>query len=237
VDPMGNAYEIYALRYATMSPRTPHMNYLLPDPHETTAQDLDYFVWLIRGHGRDILVDTGFNAEEAYLSIAAIKRGYIEGGLYAASATLLVALLTLKRLKDALLATLPVLGGMLWTAGMMWLFHQQFNLANLVVVPITIGIGIESGLYLVQRARKEGHEGWQVVGGSTGQSVAVFSLSTMVGFASLLVSRHYGIFSMGLLLVLAVSCVLALSLTVLPLLLKSEESPVGERNGAKTIDS
>ena len=52
---MGNAYEIYALRYATMSPRTPHMNYLLPDPHETTAQDLDYFVWLIRGHGRDIL--------------------------------------------------------------------------------------------------------------------------------------------------------------------------------------
>jgi hypothetical protein len=64
-EPMGNAYEIYALRYATMSPRTPHMNFLLPDPHETTAQDLDYFVWLIRGGGRDILVDTGFNAAEA----------------------------------------------------------------------------------------------------------------------------------------------------------------------------
>src|SRR5918994_4715569 len=65
VTPMGNAYEIYALRYATMSPRTPHLNFLIPDPHETTAQDLDYFVWLIRGAGRDILVDTGFNAEEA----------------------------------------------------------------------------------------------------------------------------------------------------------------------------
>ena len=64
---MENAYEIYALRYARMSPRTPHMNFLLPDPHETTAQDLDYFVWLIRGGGRDILVDTGFNAEEAAL--------------------------------------------------------------------------------------------------------------------------------------------------------------------------
>src|ERR1700759_4914568 len=62
---MGNVYEIYALRYATMSPRTPHLNYLVPDPHETTAQDLDYFVWLIRGADRDILVDTGFNAEEA----------------------------------------------------------------------------------------------------------------------------------------------------------------------------
>ena len=55
---MGNAYEIYALRYATMSPRTPHMNFLAPDPHDSAAQDLDYFVWLIRGGGRDILVDT-----------------------------------------------------------------------------------------------------------------------------------------------------------------------------------
>ena len=64
---MGNAYEIYAIRYATMSPRTPQMNYLVPDPHDTTASDLDYFVWLIRGGGRDILVDTGFNAAEAQL--------------------------------------------------------------------------------------------------------------------------------------------------------------------------
>src|SRR4030081_3981802 len=62
---MGSAYEIYAIRYATMSPRTPYMIHLVPDPHETSAQDLDYFVWLIRGNGREILVDTGFNAEEA----------------------------------------------------------------------------------------------------------------------------------------------------------------------------
>jgi glyoxylase-like metal-dependent hydrolase (beta-lactamase superfamily II) len=58
---MSETYEIYAIRYATMTPRTPHMNYLQPDPHDTTASDLDYFVWLIRGGGRDILVDTGFN--------------------------------------------------------------------------------------------------------------------------------------------------------------------------------
>src|SRR5580704_2320797 len=66
VAPMGNAYEIYALRYATMA-RTPHMNFITPDPHDTSAQDLDYFVWLIRGQGRNILVDTGFNADEAQL--------------------------------------------------------------------------------------------------------------------------------------------------------------------------
>src|SRR6201982_594552 len=64
---MENVYEIYGLRYATMSPRAPHMYYLSLDPHDAAASDHDYFVWLIRGGGRDILVDTGFNAEEAGL--------------------------------------------------------------------------------------------------------------------------------------------------------------------------
>jgi glyoxylase-like metal-dependent hydrolase (beta-lactamase superfamily II) len=58
---MGGNYEIYAIRYATMTPRTLQMNYLQPDPHDAAALDLDYFVWLIRGKERDILVDTGFN--------------------------------------------------------------------------------------------------------------------------------------------------------------------------------
>ena len=66
VTPMGNAYEIYALRYATMSPRTPHLNFLIPDPHEAMPLDFLYFVWLLRGPGgREIVVDTGFDAELA----------------------------------------------------------------------------------------------------------------------------------------------------------------------------
>jgi glyoxylase-like metal-dependent hydrolase (beta-lactamase superfamily II) len=75
---MGNATEIYALRYATMSPRTPHMNFLQPDPHDSTAQDLDYFVWLIRRDGRDILVDTGFNAAEAEIRHRTLTRDPID---------------------------------------------------------------------------------------------------------------------------------------------------------------
>jgi glyoxylase-like metal-dependent hydrolase (beta-lactamase superfamily II) len=62
---MTPVYEIYAIRYATMTQRTLHMNFLAPDSHDTAAADLDYFVWLIRGEDRDILVDTGFNAAAA----------------------------------------------------------------------------------------------------------------------------------------------------------------------------
>lgn len=62
---MSESYEIYAIRYGTMTGRTPQMNFLQPDPHDTAGSDLDYFVWLIRGGGRDILVDTGFNEAAA----------------------------------------------------------------------------------------------------------------------------------------------------------------------------
>lgn len=57
---MPNHSEIYAIRYATMTGRQPHQNYLTPDIHNE-GTDLDYFVWLIRGKDGDILVDTGFN--------------------------------------------------------------------------------------------------------------------------------------------------------------------------------
>ncbi len=56
-------YEVFALRYATVE-RRPQENFISPDPHEGPLS-MDYFVWLIRGAGRDIVVDTGFSAEAA----------------------------------------------------------------------------------------------------------------------------------------------------------------------------
>src|SRR5450756_2658146 len=81
VEPMGNVYEIYALRYATMSPRTPHLNYLVPDPHETTAQDLDYFVWLIRGGGRHPEARQRLDRIERQLAVAQLRFRRVEAGI------------------------------------------------------------------------------------------------------------------------------------------------------------
>ena len=54
---------------------------------------------------------------------------------------------------------------------------------------------------------------------STGQAITLASLTTMVGFGSLMISRHQGIYSLGLLVALGVGSVLLASLTVLPSLL------------------
>ncbi len=60
-------YEIYAIKYAHHA-RNASANFLGGDPHDG-PMPMDYFVWLIRGAGREILVDTGFNAA------VAVKRG------------------------------------------------------------------------------------------------------------------------------------------------------------------
>lgn len=56
-------YEVYALRYATLQQRHRRDNFIA-DPHDG-PMPMDYFVWLIRGDGRTVLVDTGFNAKAA----------------------------------------------------------------------------------------------------------------------------------------------------------------------------
>jgi glyoxylase-like metal-dependent hydrolase (beta-lactamase superfamily II) len=56
-------YEVYAIKYAHHARRAAE-NFIGGDPHDG-PMPLDYFVWLIRGKGRDIVVDTGFSAPMA----------------------------------------------------------------------------------------------------------------------------------------------------------------------------
>ncbi len=57
------AYEVYAIKYAHHE-RTASENFLGGDPHDG-PMPMDYFVWLVRGAGIDLVVDTGFNAAAA----------------------------------------------------------------------------------------------------------------------------------------------------------------------------
>jgi len=159
-----------------------------------------------------------------YESIHAIKHGYAKGALYAALAIPLVTFLALRRVSDTLRALLPVACGLLWTAGLMWLCHLQFNLANLVAVPLIIGVGVDGGINLIRRAREDARPGWMLIGESTGQAIALYSLDSIAGFGSLLIAQHYGVFSMGLLLIVAIGTVLLATFTVLPLLLDTSRS-------------
>jgi len=119
-----------------------------------------------------------------------------------------------------LLALLPLVVGVLWMLLIMELMQAQLNFYNLIVLPAVLGIGNDAGVHLVHRYREEGPGSILRVLRSTGEHVAMGSLTTMVGFAGLLLSFHPGLESIGSLAVVGIGSTLAAALLFLPALLQ-----------------
>lgn len=61
---MDDIWEVFAIKYAERNGRTRVESFILDDDH-ASPHDMDYFVWVLRNSERMILVDTGYDAEEA----------------------------------------------------------------------------------------------------------------------------------------------------------------------------
>ncbi|MEM6273602.1 MAG: MMPL family transporter [Myxococcota bacterium] len=146
--------------------------------------------------------------------------GYLEGGVYALCIVLLVLLIDFRSVTHALLAFVPLVVGSIWTLGVMAMFDIDFNLANLVIVPLMIGIGIDIGVHMVHRYVQDGVGGRALVAGSTGRAVIVSGLTTALGFGTLAIAQHRGIQSLGLLLGIGVLATVVAALAVLAPLLE-----------------
>lgn len=163
-------------------------------------------------------------AVQASESSRLMKEGYFQGGLYALITIVFITLLSLKSIRNAFLAMSPLFVGFLWLGGLMTFFELQFNLANLVILPLIIGIGVDSGVHIVARYQEgDIDDPVSIIFQSTGKAIFLSSVTTMIGFGSLMVANHYGIFSIGLLLTLGVGSCLVASTTVFPLLLRLSE--------------
>jgi predicted RND superfamily exporter protein len=149
-----------------------------------------------------------------------MKEGYFYGGIYAMAAIFIYIIVSFGSLLAALIVLLPVVVGSFWTVGIMDLIGVSFNLANLVILPLIIGIGVVNGVHIVHRYREETEKTINVLSKSTGRGVILSSLTTMIGFGSLMVADHQGIYSLGLVLTLGVGCCLIASITLLPAVLQ-----------------
>jgi hypothetical protein len=153
----------------------------------------------------------------AFYAIREMQRGYFRGGLYALAVIVGITWLDFRRLKPTVFALLPLGLGVLWIVPWMVVFDVHLNMANLVVLPLFMGIAVDCGVHLVHRALETPETAASPLASSTGKAVFVSGLTTMVGFGSLMVAQHAGIFSLGLLLTLAIGCNLAAGFIVLPL--------------------
>jgi len=118
------------------------------------------------------------------------------------------------------LSLLPLIVGVLWMLLLMEIFGLSLNFYNLIVLPAVLGIGNDAGVHLVHRYREEGRGSmWHVVR-STGEHVTMGSLTTMVGFAGLILSFHPGLNTIGYLAVAGIGATLVAALVFLPALMQ-----------------
>ncbi len=132
-------------------------------------------------------------------------------------AALLWALL--QNIRDALLVLAPIVLGALITAALTVLAGIAFNFANIIALPLLLGVGVDNGVHMVHRARTE-----PVAGGalatSTSRAVLFSGLTTLASFGNLGFSPHPGMASMGQLLGIGMALTLAATLVLLPALLR-----------------
>ncbi|HXG05230.1 MAG TPA: MMPL family transporter, partial [Candidatus Binatia bacterium] len=107
-----------------------------------------------------------------------------------------------------------------WTLGLMHVLDLRLNLGNIFGLPLLLGAAAEFGSNVVLRFMEGQAHGGPLVARSTAMAVLVNGLTTIVGFGSLMVARHRGIFGLGLLLTLGMVASLVASLVVLPVLLQ-----------------
>jgi predicted RND superfamily exporter protein len=149
-----------------------------------------------------------------------------EAPLMVLATFLIVVLLmyvTFSEVKWALLALLPLVVGVLWMLLLMEFFDMRLNFYNLIVLPAVLGIGNDAGVHMVSRYRELGIGSIRQVLSSTGEHVTMASLTTMVGFAGLMLSFHPGLDSIGRLAVVGIGATLLAALLFLPALLDTLE--------------
>jgi hypothetical protein len=157
----------------------------------------------------------------AYESMRLIERTFRLGLAYAFALVAGIALLMIRRVRETVLAMVPLILGTLWTVGIMQLAGLKFNLVNVWALPLIIGSAAEYGVNIVLRSLEVPEQsGGPRLARSTVMGVVFNGLTTMAGFGSLLVAHHRGVWSLGLLLVIGSATTLTASLVVLPTLVR-----------------
>jgi hopanoid biosynthesis associated RND transporter like protein HpnN len=175
-----------------------------------------------------------------YEFVGILQRGYRNAALWALAVIVAVVFLNFRSVTATALTVLPLAVGFVWMfgamvlpralaraarmlgwddlAGMIGPLEVTFNPANIMVLPLLVGIGIAYGIYVVQRYTED-HDA-EFYRKSTGRAVLLSALTTIVAFGSLTLGHHRGIQSLGIVMMVGIASCLIAALVLLPSLLE-----------------
>jgi hypothetical protein len=145
-----------------------------------------------------------------------ISRAFVDAGLVGVAAITILLCAVLRRLREVMMVLGPLLLAALLTLAVTVVIGMPLNYANIIALPLLLGIGVAFDIYFVMnwRAGQIYH-----LQSSTARAVLFSALTTLSAFGSLGLSNDPGTAEMGILLTISLVCTLFCTFIVLPALL------------------
>lgn len=185
---------------------------VMPKPEARAGKALHRFVDQVE----TLAPDAGGAAVVITGSAAAVIGAFRTAAILALLASAILLIVTLKHFLDMGLVLMPLVISSLLTVVGAVLLPLPLNFANIIALPLLLGVGVSFNVYFVMnwRARRAAP-----LGSATARAVLFSALTTSTAFGSLALSAHPGTASMGKLLLLSLACTLLTTMIFLPALL------------------
>ena len=188
---------------------------VFPRDRLSENEDLSNFVRQVQGEERTATGLAVVMLEAGDSVVQAFRQAFV----YALISLFLILTVLLQTPRDAFWVLLPMLLAGLLTGAATVLLKIPFNFANIIALPLLLGIGVDNGVHMVYRFRTIPAGNGNLLTTSTARAVLFSALTTVAGFGGLAFSSHPGMASMGQLLAIGLSLTVACTLIVLPILL------------------
>jgi len=149
----------------------------------------------------------------------AVVHSFLLATLYAFLAITLFMLVELESVSDTVLVLLPLVLSLLMTGAASVILNIPFNFANVIVIPLLLGAGVEV-VYFIHRFRTDPPPSGNMLETSTARALFFSALTTILSFSTLSFSPHRGMASMGKLLTLCIGFYMVATFIFLPAMLK-----------------
>jgi hypothetical protein len=187
---------------------------LTPGDQAQTTAGLQRFVQAVQA----VAPSAVGSAFDTVMSADTVLTAFRQAALYATLAIALVLLLVLRHVRDTALVLVTLLMSALLTALLAQMIGLSINFANIIALPLLLGVGVSFNVYFVMNWRSGMN---QFLGSPTAHAILFSALTTGTAFGCLAIARHPGTASMGLLLLLSLLAVLLSTFVFLPALLYS----------------
>jgi hypothetical protein len=154
---------------------------------------------------------------QTYYASREMQSSYLHAAVYSLLSIAIILILDFRSVRYTLLSMIPLGMGVVQLFGLLGLLDIPLNAANLIVLPLILGIGVDNGVHIVHEFLEQ--KGSYRMSNATACAILLCAVTTMIGFGSMVFSRHQGLRSLGQVLTLGVFCCLVSSLLVLPPLL------------------